>query len=204
MINKLRSMPVIDQETLTGIAQLSPLIGGEWDIKNNQYINDFKSSLKTQLLTIQNNKCAYCGLPFGETGKTEIEHIAPKGGTRRPKNPEFAFTIDNLVLACNLCNSPIKKGNFETIELKAPIYQDCTFKIVHPHFDDHSIHYNWPVGVDSVLIQGISDKGRESIRLFKLDSIHHTEARARLKILAYLDSIPGGRDIVAAALTYRE
>ena len=203
MINKLRSMPVISQEILTRIALLSPLVGGEWDIINNIYINNFKSSLKVQLLSIQDNKCAYCGLPFGETGKTEIEHFAPKGGVVRPKHPEFAFTIENLVLACNLCNSPVKKGIFDTIEIKDPIYRNCTFKIVHPHLDDHSLHYEWPAGADSVLIRGISDQGRESIRLFKLDSIHHTEARTRLKLAAYLDIIPGGRDIVAAALAYR-
>ncbi|WP_039988857.1 HNH endonuclease [Vibrio owensii] len=203
MINKLPSMPIISQETLTGISQLSPLVGGEWDIKNNQYINDFKSSLRTQLLTIQGNKCAYCGLPFDETGKTEIEHFAPKGGPVHPKHPEFAFTIDNLVLACNLCNSPVKKGNFDTIEIKEPIYRNCTFKIVHPHLDNHDLHYEWPAGAGTVLIRGISDQGRESIRLFKLDSIQHTEARTRLKVAAYLDTIPGGRDLVDAALAYR-
>lgn len=203
MINKLRTVPVMPQNILAGIALLYPLEGGEWDIRDNQNIKDFKSRLKSQLLIIQDNKCAYCGLPFGETGKTEIEHIAPKGGSIRPKHPEFTFTIDNLVLACNLCNSPVKKGNIDTIEVKSLVYRNCTFKIVHPYIDDHLLHYDWPAGGNSVLIRGISNKGNESIRMFQLDSIQHTEARTRVKVFAYLDNIPGGRDIVAAALAYR-
>lgn len=65
--------------------------------------------MRKQLLTAQNDCCAYCGLPLGETGKTEIEHLVAKGGPKRPKHVEFTFEVDNLYLSCNLCNSPLKK-----------------------------------------------------------------------------------------------
>jgi uncharacterized protein (TIGR02646 family) len=203
MIKKLPSTPVIPKNILDEINSLKPFTGGEWDIKDNEYIQSFKTELKTQLLIIQDERCAYCGLPLGETGKTEIEHFAPKGGAKRPKHTEFSFTVENLVLSCNLCNSPIKKGMYDTISQKKPSYQDCTFKIVHPYFDEHDQHYGWVNTASTILIQGISAKGRESIRLFELDSSRHTEARVRLKIKAYLDQIPGGNQIIAEALAYR-
>jgi hypothetical protein len=79
MINQLNIAPIISQSVMDEIDKLKPLSGGEWDIKNNDDITQFKESLKSQLLVTQDDKCAYCGLPFGETGKTEIEHFAPKG-----------------------------------------------------------------------------------------------------------------------------
>jgi uncharacterized protein (TIGR02646 family) len=202
MINQLNTEPTIPQNIMDEIDKLKPLTGGEWDIKNNADITQFKESLKLQLLVIQDEKCAYCGLPFGETGKTEIEHFAPKGGAKRPKHPEFAFTVSNLVLSCNLCNSPVKKGNYDSVKVKNVNYNLCIFKIVHPYFDDHSLHYAWTNDSEKVLIQGASIKGRESIQVFKLNSTRHSEARARIKINAYLLTIEGGVDLIAAALNY--
>ena len=203
MINQLNSVPTISQNIMDEIEKLKPFIGGEWDIKNNADITQFKESLKSQLLAIQDQKCAYCGLPFEETGKTEIEHFAPKGGSKRPRHPEFAFTVNNLVLSCNLCNSPVKKGNYDTIEVKNADYGSCTFKIVHPYFDDHSLHYAWTNDSKQVLIQGISVKGLESIRVFKLDSTRHSEARTRIKVHAYLLTLSDGAKLIADALNYK-
>jgi uncharacterized protein (TIGR02646 family) len=202
MINQLNAAPIISQNVIDEIDKLKPLTGGEWDIKNNDDITRFKESLKSQLLVTQDDKCAYCGLPFGETGKTEIEHFAPKGGAIRPKHPEFAFTVNNLVLSCNLCNSPVKKGNYDTVEVKNANYDLCTFKIVHPYFDVHSLHYAWTNDREKILIQGISAKGLESVRVFKLDSTRHSEARTRIKVNAYLLTIPGGADLIADALNF--
>lgn len=202
MINQLKPVPTISQNVMDGIDELRPLTGGEWDIKNNVAITQFKESLKAQLLVIQNEKCAYCGLPFGETGKTEIEHFAPKGGAKRPKHPEFSFTVNNLVLSCNLCNSPVKKGNYDSIRVKNADYNLCTFKLVHPYLDDHSLHYAWTNDNEKVLIQGTSIEGLESVRVFKLDSSRHSEARVKIKLIAYLSAVPEGAELIAAALNY--
>lgn len=202
MIDQLASAPLIPQDILDEIDNIKPLAGGEWDITNNDAINEFKELLKSQLLIIQGEKCAYCGLPLGETGKTELEHFAPKGGAKRPKHPEFTFTVHNLVISCNLCNSPVKKGNYDTVKVKHVDYNCCRFKIVHPYFDDHSLHYSWINSNQKILIQGASAEGCESIRIFKLYSEPHTEARVRLKIRDYLSKIDGGADIVDAALNY--
>ncbi|MCX8971445.1 hypothetical protein NLN91_20400, partial [Citrobacter portucalensis] len=61
-------------------------------------------------------------------------------------------------------------------------YSNCTFSIVHPRYDTPGMHYSWVVSAVEVLIQGISDKGRESIKMFKLDSTPHNEARARIEM----------------------
>ncbi|CVE08331.1 HNH endonuclease [Serratia nevei] len=186
------------------INSFKPFVGGSWDRKDKEIII-FKRLLRKQLLTAQNDCCAYCGLPLGETGKTEIEHLVAKGGPKRPKHVEFTFEVDNLYLSCNLCNSPLKKGTKETIIHKDPIsYSNCTFSIVHPRYDTPNMHYSWVVNPIEILIQGISDKGRESIKMFKLDSIPHTEARARIEMSKRFKMLndPQQIELVMAALQY--
>jgi uncharacterized protein (TIGR02646 family) len=201
MIKQLISKPKIPKYIQRKINALNPLTGGEWN-DNNLEIKEFKSLLKSQLLIIQKDKCAYCSLFLNETSREEIEHIAPKGGNIRPKYPDFTFTVCNLVLACSLCNGPTKKGMKDSIERKSPHYKRCKFKIVHPYFDDHSLHYSWTDTNNKTLIQGISTKGFASIKMFKLNSSQQTEARVRLKLKEYLTVIPGGKSIIEAALAY--
>ncbi|MEG3079345.1 hypothetical protein R3F64_05665 [Halomonas sp. 5021] len=210
MIKQLSRKPVIPSRIKKRLKILRPLSGGEWDIKTDKAksirseIGEFKSILKAQLRDIQNEKCAYCGLTLGETSRYEIEHFAPKGGQVRPQHPEYTFEVINLVLACNLCNCSYKKGVYDPIVhgKKALDYRRCDFRIVHPHLDDHSIHYSWANGNNSILIQGISPKGLESIRLFELDSSVHSEARAKEKALEYIKNHQDGNLLLEQILEY--
>lgn len=59
------------------------------------------------------------------------------------------------------------------------VYSNCTFKIIHPYFDDPIQHYEWTKGKFKILVSGISNKGKFSICLFELDSEAHTLARAK-------------------------
>lgn len=61
-------------------------------------------------------------------------------------------------------------------------YNNCTFKIVHPYFDNPDLHYSWSKGKYKILISHISNKGEKSIELFGLDSEAHTMARAKQKM----------------------
>jgi uncharacterized protein (TIGR02646 family) len=186
------------------INSFKPFVGGIWDRKELS-IEIFKRLLKKELLIAQNNCCAYCGLPLGETGKTEVEHLAPKGGPIRPKHVEFTFELDNLYLSCNLCNSPLKKGMKETIVNKDPnAYSNCEFKIVHPRYDTPSDHYSWVVGIEKVLIKSNSNKGSESIKMFCLDSSPHSEARARIEMLKRYMALtdPSQKAIIISILNY--
>ncbi len=187
MINRLTIRPVIPKRIKRKLKKLKPLTGGEWEIKIKRSkfirneIKEFKSILRGQLKIIQNKKCAYCGLTLEETSRYEIEHFIPKGGEKRPKYPEHSFDLINLVLACNLCNSPEKKGMYDPIVegTKSINYLDNEYKIVHPYIDNHELHYSWIGKTGAIVIQGLSNKGNESIRLFKLDSTVHSEARAK-------------------------
>jgi uncharacterized protein (TIGR02646 family) len=153
---------------------------GKW---NDNDITDIKSKIKAQLSTVQ-TCCAYCGLPFKGEKDKQIEHIAPKASYRQP---EFTFTLQNLVLSCGYCNNLIVKGTKPTVMVPVNrCYSKCNFFIVHPYFDDPSHHYGWADWGSSILIQVANDSGkaRNSIRMFSLDSLEMSELRAAVKLLA--------------------
>lgn len=177
-------LPVIDERIRYSasskkfINRLKPLTGGEWDYKDDE-IKVLKKQIRSQLMRIQDSKCAYCGLKLDETSIGEIEHIAPKGGKKRPKYTQFTFTPYNLVLSCHLCNGPTKKGTKDTILVLNVNYRLCQFNIFHPYFDNPSDHFDWIPNGYNVLIQHKTEKGRKSIEIFGLDNSAHIEARAK-------------------------
>ena len=160
---------------LSGLIPHSKLM---WDSPPDDTIILIKISVKSQLLAYQDHICAYCGLDLGGTSEGQIEHIAPKA-----RYPQFTFEIENLVMACHYCNGFSKKGNHNTIQTRHAIYNTCVFKLVHPYFDDPSLHYDWVVNNKKVIIKGISNKGEYSIRIFKLAEPKITELRAK-KVIA--------------------
>jgi len=161
------------------------LAGNNWD-SNRNCINQLKGDLNTHFDSHQHEKCCYCGLLYDRTGRGEIEHIAPKGATLYP---QFCFNANNLAKACQLCNSSSMKHTYNSIQTLLPNYDQCIFKIVHPYLDDHSLHYKWHYGIRSVIISvaNNSTKARESIRVFELDSVKRTRARASQKNQERLD-----------------
>lgn len=206
MIKRLSCKAKIPKKTSDNINSVRPFKGGEWDKPPESIKVDvdlFKSILKTQLFSIQSNECAYCGLTLNVTGRSEIEHIAPKGGAIQPKYVAFTFTPTNLVLACNFCNSPQKKGKKDTVEKYDAIYAKCEFNIVHPYYDEPDLNYSWVKNEAKVIISGITPKGLKSIEIFSLDSPQHTEARAKQELYANLTSFPGGFDFIDAVLNYK-
>jgi uncharacterized protein (TIGR02646 family) len=152
----------------------------KWD---DDDIADIKAKIRTQLIASQ-NCCAYCGLPFKGTKDKQIEHIAPKAKFRQP---QFTFTLQNLVLSCVYCNTLIVKGSKPTVELPANrSYKKCNFLIVHPYFDDPDIYFEWTDAGDKILVQvrNNESKGRESIKMFELDSEGMSEMRAAISNIA--------------------
>lgn len=189
MINQITDAIFIPPYLKRKMELLKPYQGGDWN-KNDKPIAIFKRIIKSALISSQNDCCAYCGLPFEETDKTEIEHFAPKGGAKRPKHVQFMFEPENLYLSCNLCNSPLKKGNIDTIVVMNNIYAQCSFNIVHPRYDIPDQHYGWVESAEQVLIQSITTKGKASIKMFKLDSPAHNEARARILLHSRYKNLP--------------
>lgn len=182
MIKQISQKCHIPRRIRSTIKILSPLKGGEWDFTKNKKehfsnfdrskqrridfaIKEFKKLLSLQLNEIQQGKCAYCGSDLYVTSAPQIEHIAPKGGPKRPKHVRFTFLPWNLALACSFCNSPMKKGGKDTIVKEDIDYSKCHFSIVHPYFDDPDDHYEW----EGALITGKTNKGINSIEMFQLD-----------------------------------
>jgi len=173
---------IIQNYTLTPaqdqiLQALLPWDATTWSHAN---VNLIKETINTQLLTIQGSNCCYCGLRVNETGRGEVDHIAKKGGPKRPAYVEFTFTPNNLAIACQYCNSSSKKGQEDVLDhVDLTNYNNCTFKIVHPYFDNPGNHYQWSHGRFRILITGLSKEAKFSIQLFELDSEAHTMARAK-------------------------
>ncbi len=177
MIKQITSTFTLTQAQEAILDGLKPFQPGVW---TSSAVSDIKEEIHNQLIRIQSDNCCYCGLRLNEGGRAEIEHIANKGGVKRPKYIEFVFTKKNLAIACQFCNSSSKKGQIDTLlNVDSANYENCTFKIVHPYFDNPNIHYEWSKGKFEILISAISDEGKESIKLFGLDSEAHTFARAK-------------------------
>lgn len=158
-----------------------------WNSRTN-CINDIKIRLNQHFDFQQHEKCCFCGLLYDRTGRGEIEHIAPKG---TGLYPQFSFTSNNLAKACQLCNSSSMKHTYNSVETINAVYELCEFKIVHPYLDDHNYHYAWNYGLREVLISvnNNSAKAKESIKLFELDSVKRTRARAQQRNQERLDNI---------------
>nr|WP_311527645.1 hypothetical protein [uncultured Ralstonia sp.] len=205
MIKKINIRPGVPRAVHKKIRKLKPYKGGDWDSKDPAIV-EFKSLIRRQLLKIQDHRCGFCGLPFDETSSNEIEHFVPKGGPKRPYYVGYMFCTLNLTLSCHLCNSPIKKGTYNPVRKWAGTYADLDFKIVHPMLDDPDHHYDWVIETKKVIIKFKDEKGKESIRVFKLDSTAHTEARAKQLILDTLKS--DDRDeldkLIERIVTYRD
>ena len=178
MISRLsNSLAFLPSET-AHLLTLIPHNKDMWDKPPDDIIKDLKANIRSQLLTNQNDICGYCGLDLGGTSEGQIEHIAPKA-----KYPQFTFEKENLVMACHFCNGFSKKGNHHTIDALDTVYSICTFKLVHPYFDDPSIHYQWISNDKKIIIGGLTPKGLYSIKIFGLDNPKMTELRGK-KIIA--------------------
>lgn len=178
MIKQIKVHIYLPAGVRKAIRKLRPHKGGDWD-RTDDAVKAFKKIVRAQLETCQEGKCAYCGLPLDETSRDELEHIAPKGGAKRPQHVEWTFEPLNLVMSCVLCNSSEMKGVNDTVSLKAGHYSACKFTIVHPRLDDPSVHFEWQGAGKKILIKAKTPQGVESIKMFKLDSTLRSEARAK-------------------------
>lgn len=148
----------------------------DWD--SGKTINkEIKESIKKQLLLWQNEKCVYCGLKLGGTSREEIEHIAP-----RHLYPEFEYTTKNLAMSCQFCNSSSKKGTKNTIKVRNIYYNNCTFTIVHPYYDDVDRFFQSSGAIISIctgLTSSEEERAQNTMDMFGLCEARHVEERAK-------------------------
>ncbi|MED3126822.1 retron system putative HNH endonuclease [Bacillus tropicus] len=150
--------------------------GNSWKIQTKE-MKSLKYRIKDWLTAKQNDRCAYCSSRLNVGGRAEIEHIAPKGELLYPK---FTFNENNLILACQHCNSSTKKGAKDPIVKYSVYYKRCKFSIVHPYFDDPDEHYKWINEIRICIVANPdSIKAKNSIEMFELDGPYLTEERAK-------------------------
>jgi uncharacterized protein (TIGR02646 family) len=76
--------------------------------------------VKNALRDAQHGKCAFCESKVAHVAHGDVEHFRPKGGfcqrkrgpLERPGYYWLAYTWENLLFACQLCNQRHKKNHF--------------------------------------------------------------------------------------------
>lgn len=171
----ITELPAFDQATVDYLEGLKPHKAEQWDIKTNR-MKAYKASLLEQLLKIQNNRCVYCGTGLMRqlVDREHFAHKDQKGGW-----PEFMFLTENLFAACGYCNRMLK-GTKAMIKLYNENYKKCEFHLVHPYFDTPSkeIAFVKKGGSDAIFVERITDKGKNTITFFGLDSAAAIARRA--------------------------
>ena len=203
MLKKLDEI-VIEKELLDSVEAYN--VPGGWDEKDNA-VSTFKTTMKQKLYSNQNGKCAYCGLPL-DTRNPEIDHIAPKGGPKRPKHTECTFLPLNLVYACHNCNSSECKGQNDVVLSKhVDGYRYWSFKMVHPYLDDPCDYFECSdEGTIILLPKKDTDKQHREKANFTLDLFNlRTESKLLeiAKQIAFECNPTNVQEIILQISTYR-
>lgn len=182
-MNKL-DLPAFDKATIKFLRSKladTPSAQKLWKRTDGKY-KQFKENVTATMKAAQSNRCAYCGARLHEK-RPHRDHIAPKS-----PHYEWTFWPANLVLACYCCNVD-RKGEVDTVDVKAPSYRRTTFNIVHPFFDDPSEHLNFELDEKAILISAKngSAKGERTIELFNL--MDPERAKQRAKDLLFDDDV---------------
>ena len=143
------------------------------DIKKR---DEMKDKIKEQLTISQDEYCYYCGRSFYFFGPKEtqesyihIDHILPKNDDNGNYG-KYVFEMNNLILACNICNGFNVKGNMDFSTTPQLPYQEMTFSIVHPHFENIEEHLQINEGNGVVeIIHENTEKADLMIKLFGIN-----------------------------------
>ncbi len=120
-----------------------------WRYKNNKAFREIRTNLKKMCTGLE--RCMYC-----EGGQaTDIEHFFPKSGY-----PQYAYTWENYLLACGVCNSDYKGDAFPLDESGSPL-------LIDPTKDDPREHIRLTPKTGKFI--DLSRKGEESIRVYGLN-----------------------------------
>lgn len=137
---------------------------------SNVVTRRFRDRLTLWLSKQQKGRCAYCSLRTGAAGHRGrvLDHFVPKGVANGV--PEWTFEIHNLILACEYCNSKLKK-QYNPLVTRGASYQSSTFAIYHPYLDRAIEHirggYRGGAEEPTTPEHG-SLKGEKTIELFQL------------------------------------
>jgi len=163
---KVDRLPEFSQDVENYLLSLKPFKATYWDLTSSE-MKEYQRDLLKQLIEIQRNRCAYCGLGLDRNlvDREHFVHKAQAGG-----RPEFMFHPQNLFAACAFCNRRLK-GQRATLKVYCEDYTKCEFHIVHPFLDEPSNELLFVANKKGhhVLAKAVTPKGKATIDFFKLD-----------------------------------
>ena len=151
----------------------------DWDKK---CLDGFKGRVRDYYFKVQKRRCAYCRCVIKTSqAPAELDHIVPKSS-----EPDWMYEPFNLCVSCKSCNTKkgwkkVLKGSFE-----GNLPQDSdSYLIVHPHIDRYSDNIRI---IGGVFYEGISDKGKWTIKKLQLDRYELAADRAEERIMQGYDN----------------
>ncbi len=146
-------------------------------------------SLKDHQLDYFHGKCAYCEIRITPGFWGDVEHFRPK---RRvdddPAHPGYywlAYAPQNLLPSCARCNGASAKGSRFPVTATRwrreaePCVEDAL--LLNPYFDKPRVHiefvFDFQRGAPTGHVRGITDKGRASVEIYRLDRAAMVEDR---------------------------
>ncbi len=173
-----------------------------------QFDMSILNKVKSDLLGMCSNKCAYCESTIGIVSPGVIEHYRPKSGARGltgeyHKNHYWWLSYDweNCLISCEVCNSK-KRTYFPLENEKNRAKVNATGKallkekplLLNPCNDQPDDHFNF---LENGKIAPLTERGEVTIKLMGLNRRNlvaqrsHTIANFKLK-LSQLEVLPGG------------
>jgi uncharacterized protein (TIGR02646 family) len=141
----------------------------KFKIKKSIYGN---RAVRDVLIRAQHGKCCFCESIIGDD--SDVEHFRPKAGVRKLSTHIgyywLAYEWDNLLICCKPCNQLYKGTWFPLIDetKRANCHTDPLTEetpcFVHPSKDKVEEH----IAFNEDQIYGLTDQGKETIRLLKL------------------------------------
>lgn len=161
------------------------------EFRSYYYAND---DVKKALAKIYNGKCAYCESKIGVASFVQVEHYRSKKAVKDVKNHQgyywLAYEWSNLLAACEQCN--IAKSTQFPIKgqrIFSPSIQKANYKatsdyllaerpyLLNPEIDNPTEHL---IFLPNGKIKGITERGKKTIEICKLDRQNLTLARKKI------------------------
>ena len=144
------------------------------------------ADVRQVLKTAQRWKCCFCESKIEDVSYGEVEHFRPKAAWRQSKDAKLtrpgyywlAYTWDNLLWSCRVCNASHKKNLFP---LQDPTVRDCPGRtvmnespmLIDPSACDPREHIRFKL--DKAI--GITEAGRVTINALGLNREPLVESR---------------------------
>lgn len=77
------------------------------DLEKHSFNSNRWKAAKEQMINETHGKCSYCEAPFSLVSYGDVEHFRPKS-----KYWWLAYSYENFLVSCQLCNQKFKKASF--------------------------------------------------------------------------------------------